>query len=246
VFVGLGDFPFPVGKPWKLDGFGPILGDWGSGFRLATRYFEEYGRHYDRFAKPELIPLFRDLLEMRPDIEGVDGVVKWFAKLRQEHTEDWYVPFADLAAMVTNAGERDKPDLFAVGLVRQSARELAKTIQVGLTRAERTLRNRKNSKMTVDSLPIVCVGEMFLHSKVYCEEVRKAVAETYPNNKVFVAKFTPVVGAALMAFADDRILPSREDIVRIARSVLAHPPAVERRIVMPQAPMPSILDSGQE
>jgi hypothetical protein len=79
---------------------------------------------------------------------------------------------------------------------------------------------------------------------VYCEEVRKAVAETHSKNRVFLAKFTPVVGAALMAFAADRILPSREDIAKIARSVLAHGPAVERRITIPKAPMPSVLESA--
>lgn len=241
VFVGLGEFPFPLGKPWKLDGFGPILGDWGSGFRLATRFLEEYGWHYDRFGNQELIPLFDELLAAEVGIKTVDGVQRWFDDLRTSRPHDWHIEFAMVAAVVTNAAEREKRDPFAVDLVKESARQLARTIQIGLTRAERALVKREERRLTVESLKVVCIGGQFWHSTVYFDEVKKAVGETFRNNEVILAKFTPVVGAALMAYADDRILPAEEDLVEIGRSILAHPTAAERGIGVPQAPVPPPL-----
>jgi len=244
VCIGLGEFPFPLGKSRKLDGFGAILGDWGSGFRLATRYLEEYGRHYDRFGNPELIPLFHELLAAQPNIKHVDGLQNWFDVLRRTHPQDWPVHFAEVAAVVTSAAEREKPDPFAVDLVRQSARELARTIQIGLTRAERVLRKKEKTDLKVESLKVVCLGGQFLHSKVYFQEVKKAVAETHPANEVILAKFTPVVGAVLMAYAEDRILPPPECTAKIGNSILAHPAAVQHGIAVPHAPVPSLLASA--
>ncbi len=241
VFVGLGEFPFPFGKPWKLDGLGPILGDWGSGFRLATRYLEEYGRHYDRFENQKLIPLFEDLLAREPGIKTVNGVQRWFDTLRTSRPHDWHIPFSRVAAVVTDAAAREKPDSFAVDLVRQSARELARTIQIGLTRAERALAKRKERSLRVESLKVVCIGGQFWYSTVYFDEVKKAVRETFPKNEVILAKFTPVVGAALMAFAEDRVLPPRDDLVKIGKSILAHPSVTECGIAVLQAPVPALL-----
>src|SRR5262249_1231202 len=53
---------FIAGKGGKLDGFGPMIGDHGSGFRLAMATLERMGRDLDESGWGGISPLFEQLL----------------------------------------------------------------------------------------------------------------------------------------------------------------------------------------
>ena len=227
VFIGVGDFL--LGKARKLDGFGPVLGDWGSGFRLACHYLEDVGRCFDNELE---VPLLSELVQAVPQIEAADGIQNWFDGLCRANPHDWRVYFAKVAAVVTRAAERENPEEYAIDLVKRSAGELVETIRMALTRAASILGNRTD--LTVDSLKIACRGGQFENSIVYFNEVKKSLAESHPANEVVLAQFTPVVGAVLMSRADDGTIPAAKDVSRITDSIRRHPNAVQHRLVVSQ------------
>jgi N-acetylglucosamine kinase-like BadF-type ATPase len=209
VFVGLGDFP--QGKTCKIDGWGPILGDFGSGFQLAMDMFRFIGRAFDRGYVP---PLFSEVMQIAPKIGSIDNVQHWFDQLYIVHPDDWRIRFAQLATAVTRAANRDdEPDLDAVKLVNQSAEQMSETIRIAIQRFS----------PASEQLPIVFQGGMFEHSRLYREIVTTRIKEYFPNS-VKMSLFRTVVGAGIMACADNDVIPPSMECENIVRSIdFLHP-----------------------
>jgi N-acetylglucosamine kinase-like BadF-type ATPase len=218
VFVGLGDFPGD--KSYKIDGWGHILGDFGSGFQLALETFRFIGRALDQGHVPAL---FKDITSEEPRICGVDDVQRWFDQLYVIHRDDWRVKFASLASVATKAANRSvDPDKDAIRLVSKSAQDMADSIKIAIERF-------KPESM---SLPIVFQGGMFEYSRLYREMVADALRQDYPN-EVRMALFRPVVGAGLMACAEDFVLPSPSVCHQITESIQSLAPRERDHLVYP-------------
>ena len=208
VYVGLGEFP--DSKSYKIDGWGHILGDYGSGFQLALNMFRLIGRALDRGGAP---PLFDELLAEEPRIGDVDNVQHWFDQLYIAHTDDWRIRFARLASVVTQAaGRAENPDPDALRLTEKAAEDMAQTISIAIERFE----------PLSGELPIILQGGMFEHSDLYRRAVTRLVRQRHAN-AVRMAAFRPAVGAALMACAEDSILPDPETRRRLIESIGALP-----------------------
>jgi len=205
-----------------------VLGDWGGGFRLACNFLEFVAREYDY---GRTISLAKELLEFAPSISDIEHLQVWFDSLCRARQHDWRFHLAGLAAVVTDAAERG--DREAIRLVEESAAGLVETILLGIERSGRA---------TVEELPIVCQGGQFVHSRVYREAVKGQLEQQGIPNEVILAKFSPVVGTALIAYAEGRMLPANEDTIRIARSVLDYPRAESGGLVIPHAPIPKLLE----
>ena len=190
MFVGLGEFK--AGKPHKMDGWGPILGDFGSGFQLAVDGFRFIGRSYDEGKRVQLFKQIRDWNNKRgkAPIRGILHVQTWFDNLVRD-PQNWRIRFAQLAEPITQAADSPQPDPDAVKLVRTSALDMAKTIEIALQCfGER-----------VTGLPIVFQGGMFEHSDLYRKTVANKIRDRYAN-KIRMATFRTVLGAALMGYTD--------------------------------------------
>ena len=197
VYVGTGRTP----KGWlgKVDGWGPFIGDFGSGFQLAIDMFRAFCRLASE-GKPEP-PLFRRVQEIvRQNKSEYYGTLKafrttqnWFDVLRSSLTKDrWRVPFSKLAAAATNAADETPGDELAKKLVRKAADEMLTSLRIAFAR------NREALK-----LPIVLQGGMFEYSALYRNRVRSSLRRL-TQVPIELARFRPILGAALFALQKPR------------------------------------------
>lgn len=220
VFVGLGDFPEDNTR--KIDGWGHILGDFGSGFQLALEMFRLIGRLLD---KGQSSPLFDDLLRAERSICGVEDLQRWFDQLYVVHRDDWRIRFAELAAVVTAAADRQEDaDSDAVRLVNKAAEGIAESIGIAIERF---------APVSLE-LPIVLQGGMFEYSCLYRHRVAEILRRKYPN-EIVMASFRPVVGAGLMACAEDFILPPSELRQRVTESIGALSAGEQETLLYPSS-----------
>jgi N-acetylglucosamine kinase-like BadF-type ATPase len=220
VYVGLGEFA--ANKRQKIDGWGHILGDYGSGYQLALKMFRFLGRTLDR---DNLSPLFAEILSEDPRISDPDNIQHWFSQLYTLHTDDWVVRFARMAAVVTRAANRSEhPDDDACRFVIESAEEMVESVTLAVDRFMPESRE----------LPIVFQGGMFEHNDLF----RRTVAERLKQNHsspVGMSSFRPVIGAALMACASDSMLPDNPLRSNILSSIQALPAHERALLAFPSA-----------
>ncbi len=122
VFVALGSFV--ATKSQKIDGWGPIIGDFGGAFDLVAEFFRELGRNLDE--NPDKTPpLFESLRRRFPQIPPIYDVQRWFDYQLVHAGAEWPATFALLGEGITVAAAcQPHPDPFAVELVRRSAKDL--------------------------------------------------------------------------------------------------------------------------
>jgi N-acetylglucosamine kinase-like BadF-type ATPase len=201
VFVGLGKCPLTDHRG-KFDGWGSIIGDFGSAFQLSVDLFRSLNRHYDKTGKAP--PLFKKILEACPDIESIQNVQRWFDAVFISEPHEWRLRLATLARVVTAEADRPKPkaDGDAVRLINSAARQMAKTLEIAILRNPRARR-----------YPVVFQGGMFEHSQRYRAVVLKR-CRRLTSGGFALAKYRPIIGATLM-FPDMR----PEHAARFFRSI---------------------------
>jgi N-acetylglucosamine kinase-like BadF-type ATPase len=220
VYVGLGEFT--TNKRQKIDGWGHILGDFGSGYQLALKMFRFLGRCLDRDSQSSL---FDEILSEDSRISDPDNIQHWFSQLYTLYTEDWVIRFARMAAVVTRAANRpENPDEDARGFVVESAEEMVESIMLAVRRF----------MPESQELPIVFQGGMFEHNDLYRRTVAARLKEIHPS-PVGMGSFRPVVGAALMACASDSMLPDNPTRSRILSSIDDLSPHEQAILVFPLA-----------
>jgi N-acetylglucosamine kinase-like BadF-type ATPase len=222
VYVGMGKFT--AGKQQKIDGWGHVLGDYGSGYQLALKMFRFLGRALDRGEQP---PLFNDILAEDPRIGDLDNVQHWFDQLYVLHPEDWRIRFARMAKVATLAANRaENPDADARRLVIESAEEMAESVDLAISRF----------LPESSELPVILQGGMFEFNQLFRLTVRNILKQRH-SNEVKMAVFRPVVGAGLMACAEDSMLPDESVRRNIADSIRKLQPQ-ERNVLI----FPSLMD----
>jgi N-acetylglucosamine kinase-like BadF-type ATPase len=224
VYVGMGRFA--AGKHHKIDGWGHVLGDYGSGYQLALKMFRFLGRALDRGEQP---PLFNDILAEDPRISDLDNVQHWFDQLYVLHPEDWRIRFARMGKVATLAANRaENPDADARRLVVESAEEMAESVDLAISRFLPESRE----------LPVILQGGMFEFNHLFRLTVRRILKRRH-SNEVRMAVFRPVVGAGLMACAEDSMLPDERVQRNITDSIMKLQPH-ERNVLA----FPSISDEN--
>jgi len=178
----------------KIDGWGPTIGDFGSGFQLATDMFRFFNRELDRGNSPEL---FQEVLRQDRYISAMGNVQLWFDSLYIRYT-DWRIRFAKLASVATSAADGGDPH--AVALVEKAASDMIESIVVALEKFP-----------SAKAMPIVFQGGMFEFSKLYRDAVAEA-AQKMTSGPVYLAMLRPIVGALIVAMADSNKIPHRSAI----------------------------------
>jgi N-acetylglucosamine kinase-like BadF-type ATPase len=216
VFLGLSR-DFVRGKAYKLDGWGPMIGDYGSGFRLAMRLFEKLGRCLDSRSNPP--PTFEHLFKEERELQQLQDVQNWFDRLQRKDPVGWRVRIAELARVVTKVADAKNPDPFAVSLVNEAGDDIATTICMGI------------NHFGDDALkaPITCHGGMFRHSRQYFKRVREVVEKTC-NITITLSQYNPVVGGLLIACSDDWTVPEPPVTRRLLESINALPDEIRREL----------------
>lgn len=202
VFVAEGG-GFVLGKPFKLDGWGPIIGDFGGGFRLAMSTLEHLCVALDE--KTELPVLFERILQAEKGLRPPVGMQIWFNSLLKRKGDAWRLHISQLATIITKAA--DEGDDFAKQRVRDAAAGMANTLHTALKVFPRMI-----------GKPITCQGGMFRNCNFYFDEVKARIEKTY-GNPVDRAQFHPAVGALLMAASDDWTVPQGQEVRHILSAV---------------------------
>jgi len=201
--------PFGYGKPYKIDGWGPTIGDFGSGFQLVTDMFRMFNRSYDSGKSSEL---FSAVVRLEPAIKDIRNAQRWFDSIYIVHPTDWRVKFARLAAAVTAAADPPNPDPDAMVLVQGAANAMVESISIALEKFPKA-----------KELPIVCQGGMFEHSRLYLDLVSQAVKKI-AGGPFYLSFFRPVVGAIIIALAGPEGLPGLPKVQNLHTRITALAP----------------------
>jgi N-acetylglucosamine kinase-like BadF-type ATPase len=174
----------PLGVAARAGGWGPTLGDEGSGYWIGRR---------------ALAAVMRDSDGRGPQTELTRLVLRHFSLTRPDElvAEIYHQPqgrraVASLGAVVDQA--REDGDPVAIDIMSHAADELALAAASVISRLE----------MRGEQFPIVLAGGMLKETAWLSSEVRRRMAEAAPRATVIPLAQEPAVGAVRLAIAEAR------------------------------------------
>jgi N-acetylglucosamine kinase-like BadF-type ATPase len=184
VISGTGSIAYGVshhGVAARAGGWGPTLGDEGSGYWIGRRALEA---------------VVRDVDGRGPRTALTESILEYFALPRAELliSEIYHQPhgrraIASLAPVVDRA--RADGDLVASEIMIDAADELAKAAASVITRLE----------MRGEQFPILLAGGLLKRSDWLVAEIERRMEEVAPRSKVLPLTQEPVAGAVRLAVA---------------------------------------------
>ena len=176
--------PSPACWPYKMDGWGPILGDRGGGTYVGFLLLQRTCQSFDETGEP---PAWISSLD---DCQfAVEDIQNWFDQLLRDEPIRWRTELAQLAKVVTERLREHPDDEFCKSIVNQAAREIAGTINTAI------------DFHNAEGLPVICYGGMFFHSDDYFQNVTRSVNSTY-DSPVELADYRPIVGGLAVCISE--------------------------------------------
>jgi N-acetylglucosamine kinase-like BadF-type ATPase len=181
VIAGTGSVAFgrnEEGDEWRAGGWGPILGDEGSGFGIARDALAAILRAYDgRGPATRMTDMLREEWNMKPED------VPRFVYAPTTHTDD-IARFGKLAIEAAEAG-----DEVALKILNEGGRQLGDcVVAVG---------RRLNMRDT--AFPVSYTGGAFSAGPLLLDPMREVILAAAPKATIAPPEKTPVQGAAMMA-----------------------------------------------
>lgn len=187
VISGTGSIAFGVshrGLAARAGGWGPTLGDEGSGYWIGRRALEAVTRDADgRGPRTELTQLVLDHFQLPRPQSLVSEIY---------HQPQGRRAIAALAPLVD--GARADGDLVATEIMIEAADELARAAASVISRLE----------MRGEQFPILLSGGMLKGSEWLAAEVERRMAEVAPRSEVRLLTHEPALGAVRLAIAEAR------------------------------------------
>ncbi len=182
------------GTRHKYDGWGAVIGDFGSGFEVAQSLFRHLNRKRFDKTPPQIFEDLREYLHdhEHPHVNSLADIQNWFDTICRDYPAEWRSIFGGTASVVTAAARRDPADETALAILSASANNMADTI---------TIAHRSHPSLA--GQPVVCQGAMFEFSAFYRELVFQRVIDAIgvcPQ----LGKYRPVVGALLYGAGNGR------------------------------------------
>jgi glucosamine kinase len=181
---GTGSNVFGVGfhgQPWRVGGWGHLLGDEGSGYWLGTHAIRAALRDRDGSGPPTA------LSDAAVEFFGA-GSVEAVAMLVYSKP----LTKSELAAFATRACElADAGDAVAIELYRRAAAELGHQIGVVV--------DRTGLAKAGEPFPVGLIGSAFKAGAVFVDPLAALVCELAPRASVSVVNVAPVGGSLLLA-----------------------------------------------
>jgi len=187
VISGTGSIAFGVshrGLAARAGGWGPTLGDEGSGYWIGRRALEAVTRDADgRGPRTELTQLVLDHFQLPRPQSLVSEIY---------HQPQGRRAIAALAPVVD--GARADGDLVAAEIMIEAADELASAAASVISRLE----------MRGEQFPILLAGGILKRSEWLAAEVARRMAEVAPRSEVRLLTHEPALGAVRLALAEAR------------------------------------------
>lgn len=181
VIAGTGSVAFgrnAEGDEARAGGWGPIIGDEGSGFSIARAGLAAIMRAHDGRGQPTLMTkLLLDENQLKPED------LPRFVYATTTHTDD----IARYGKLVIDAAS--KHDGVAETILEAGGRELGVS----------ALAVARRLHMIPDEFPVAYVGGMFNAGEAVIAPMRDAIVIEAPRARIGPPKHTPVEGAAQMA-----------------------------------------------
>ncbi|TXT36046.1 MAG: hypothetical protein FD138_1118 [Planctomycetota bacterium] len=185
---------FPVDdKFYKIDGWGPVIGDFGSAFDLSVEYYRRLNRLSDQTPRRDcpLFPAVKKLYSTTsfPLADPV-AVQDWCDGIVSSISSEWRGEFSKtakaIAAVADQPQSKDEQE-HSCQLIDRASRDFIDTISLAIHRSE---------KFGAASLPVVLHGEMFEWSLKFRQSVISSI-ETKHTVRPTVSNYGPAIGALL-------------------------------------------------
>jgi N-acetylglucosamine kinase-like BadF-type ATPase len=206
VISGTGSHVFGVdvhGASWRTGGWGHILGDEGSGYRLGLSGLKA-ALHYRDASGPETVLL--EAVRRHYELERVERLQELvYAK---PLSKEEIAAFATEVAAAARAG-----DTVALGIFEEAARELAR--QVGGPLAMLDLGD--------EPFVVALVGSVFAHEALLRDPFEQAVLAMAPRARFVLPELEPVGGSLLLALKAENAVErvDRDTLLRLVGSDVA-------------------------
>lgn len=194
-FCGMDYVVSPSSKPYKLDGFGPHLGDFGSSVWLAKDFFQSLTRTLDAtdFQKTDsgnALAQITDALPSGSDLPLLSPMKlpEWFQERWESGEPKWLYDLSGVSKAILSVADNplieEFPDTLINPrrLVRRAALEMAETIA------------RATSVSREDCPPVIAHGSMFRESELYRNVVFHALQSANYAQEFSLATRHPVLG----------------------------------------------------
>jgi glucosamine kinase len=189
--AGTGSNVFGVGgsgadaRPWRVGGWGHLLGDEGSGYWLGVQSIKAAIRDRERSgpetALSEAVMEFFD----EPSVEAVAASV-----YTKPLTKGEIAAFAVETCKLAERGDAVARELYAWG-ARELAQQIVSVIrQIGLD---------ADSSDDREEFPVGLIGSAFKAGAIFVEPLTRAVHECAPHARVGPVRLAPVGGSLLLA-----------------------------------------------
>ena len=174
------------GRFARAGGWGPIMGDEGSGSYIGRRALEAVMMSYDFRGEATSMTapvLLHFGVSSPPELTTViyDSSSKEKGEIQSK--------IAQLSPIAVEAAQQG--DQVAIGILRDAASELAKT---GIAVIDQL-------KMERETFRVACVGGVFEAGDLILNPLREEIQKVAPNVEIAPPLDPPVIGAAKMAFA---------------------------------------------
>ncbi|AFZ02656.1 N-acetylglucosamine kinase [Calothrix sp. PCC 6303] len=191
VAAGTGSIIFGInqqGITKRVGGWGYLLGDEGSAYKIAVTGLQMAMQFYDGRGKAtSLLKGFQSYLKLQNMEDSVEVVYR----------SGWGVKeIAGLAIIVDNAAVEG--DEIANQIIDEAVRELVKATSVVIDALGFSLHSQVNKQESNDIFEIVTVGSVWQSKSRMRERFIQSVTTIYPNAKIILPRFEPAYGAALL------------------------------------------------
>ncbi len=170
------------GRHWHADGFGPLIGDWGSAFQIGREGLRAAVRSSIHPGRKTALrdELARTMNVQESDFDLQDVMIHEGIRVFADRTA--VARYAHMVDRVARAGDK-----VAIGIIEKAADDLAETLQWLV----------KGNGVGGESLPFVGSGGVIMNSDVFWNVLVARVAVFLPHGRPLRQTIPQVVGLAL-------------------------------------------------
>ncbi|MEW6236822.1 MAG: BadF/BadG/BcrA/BcrD ATPase family protein [Candidatus Omnitrophota bacterium] len=205
----------------RIGGYGPLLSDEGSGYRIALKALQAIARCNDGFPAPTSLT---EAVFAHLKIKSFDEMVSWIYSPAAGRER-----IAALAPLVMRAASEDDP--IADEILNQEADALALRVELLSKRLE-----------LPERVDVVLSGGLFSQAANYSLIVKRKICYLLPGANVIPPKLEPVIGAALYALSLAGIALDEDMLDTIKRT---YQEALQAKPVTDEPPIDEALSASE-
>jgi N-acetylglucosamine kinase-like BadF-type ATPase len=185
------------GKTLRIDGWGYLLGDHGSGYHLGRTALRRIMRLYDEGCDDSHV--LTKLVLKHLSLDSVQSLLNWYDSINA--ADEACQAISEIVTPLKEVMEKYN-DPMAREIFDYGIKKLFQSVRIAVLRIE-----KEHFNFAGERIPIVLQGGVFKNCKYYREEFCKRIETHFKNLDIHLAQYRPIVGAIYYALAGDLILP---------------------------------------